>query len=800
MRTQLSLRYRLPCLLALLIAVGCAGTADAVSNDIVIFDTEVLKGRGIDPDIAELFSHQPRFMPGVILVQLKVNGDARGRIKARFDDTGKLCADDDFLRQAGIHPPTGFQNGGACLDLQQIWPRAVVKLDPEEGKVDLVVPTEALTPPEADSDRWQHGGSAGILNYDTQYLTSSGNGAGDFIQAATEMGFNAGDWIFRSRQMLTRYENADNFSHLAAYAQRTFGGIKKVFQAGQISLSNSLFGTGQVLGFQLFPESALTSGQGGAGLVEGVADTQSVVEVRQSGVLLYTTAVPAGPFRLQGFSLLNTHSDLQVSLSGSNGQKRQFIVPAATLLARIPLASPGLSFGAGRLDQQGSKSPILGTIASGWQLTPFTTLSAGVLGSTLYRAGSVNLDSQLFTPTRLSLQSTLAQDAEHHNSGSLISAILSQNLSEVLSTNINGRLQTPGYRELSDSIREDTGDQTRNHSQWGAGISWFQDMLGTLSFSWAHSTMFTGSSSSYLRGSWSRQFGQTYFGISCEHDTNSYNGHPDDRVYVSLSLPLGEGRDINSYLNSSRSGNRTGVRYSDRTTQAFGWSLSSERDFSYNHNSLSGNLDYITPVSQLDGSLTHDSDSYTSFSVHASGGVVFHNKGITLSPYRISDTFGIAQVGNESGVRLTTPAGPVWTDTRGYAVLPTLNGYRRSGIQLDTRSLEKNVDVGNAWQEADMARGAIGWVTFNVIHSRRVLVETVMGNGEHLPHGATVFDKAGNLVTVVGDDGTVFVPDAAPDMLLEVQNSGHTVCKMKLSLPEKPPGSVLYENSRATCQ
>ncbi|ECM4408925.1 fimbria/pilus outer membrane usher protein, partial [Salmonella enterica subsp. enterica serovar Give] len=132
--------------------------------------------------------------------------------------------------------------------------------------------------------------------------------------------------------------------------------------------------------------------------------------------------------------------------------------------------------------------------------------------------------------------------------------------------------------------------------------------------------------------------------------------------------------------------------------------------------------------------------------------------------------------------------------------IPTLNGYRRSAIQVDTRSLAKNVDIGNAWQESEMARGAIGRVDFDVLRTRRVLVGTTMADGKRLPHGASVFSASGELVTVVGDDGTVFVPDAAPGMRLEVQSSGKTVCKMQLDLPETADTTGLYENTTATCR
>lgn len=767
------------------------------------FDTGILHGRGIDPGIAALFAHAPRFMPGETRIRLTVNGASRGRVPVRFDEAGTLCADRAFQQAAGLISPPGYTESVACFDLRTAWPQAEVLPEPGDGQVSLVVPAEALSTPVTEDGHWQHGGVAGMLNYTAQYLSTSGSGL-NFGQLDTEAGLNAGDWVIRSRQTLTRFNGEDRISHQAAYAQRSFAGIQKILQAGQVSLANSLFGTGQVLGFQVFPESALTSGQGGAGWVEGVAQTSSVVEVRQSGVPLYSTAVPAGPFQLRGISLLNTRTDLVVTLTGSNGQVQQFIVPAATLLAQAPLVSPGWSFGAGQLEQQGGKAPLLATLASGWPLTALTHLNAGMLGSAPYRAGSLSLDTQLFAPTRLGLQGTLAQDADHGETGVLLSAQLSHSLSERLSLNLNGRRQTAGYRELSDALQRagshTAGNPHRSRDQWGSSINGSLAGLGSLSLSWARSTTFAGYHTDYLRAGWSRQFGRAYLGVSVERNTGALNGQADDRLYVAFSMPLGEGRDISSYLNTTKRSARSGLRYSDRTSQDRGWSLAADRDLRNRHTSLSGNLDYVTPISQLNASVSHDSDNATSWSTRASGGVVLHANGVTLSPYRITETFGIARVGKESGVRLDTPAGPVWTDGRGYAVLPTLNGYGRSGIQVDTRSLAKNVDIDNAWQEAEMARGAIGRVDFGVLRTRRVLITVTQEDGSPLQHGSSVFNDAGSLVTVVGEGGTVFVPDAAPGMFLEVQSSGKTVCTMTLGLPDTAETSGLYENATATCR
>lgn len=68
-----------------------------------------------------------------------------------------------------------------------------------------------------------------------------------------------------------------------------------------------------------------------------------------------------------------------------------------------------------------------------------------------------------------------------------------------------------------------------------------------------------------------------WLGVSLEHNTGTLSGQADDRLYVSFSMPLGEGRDINSYLNTARRSARAGIRYSHCTSQDRGWRIAPHR-------------------------------------------------------------------------------------------------------------------------------------------------------------------------------------------------------------------------------
>lgn len=795
-------RGALLALAILLMLPGQGAIADA--DDGVIFDTQSMKIRGIDPAVAEWFRHAPRFMPGKNAVSLTVNGSARGRVTARFDTAGQLCADSAFLQAAGLLTPPEFAEDAACFDLTTAWPQSEINQEPGEARLDLVVPPQAVAAADTASGNWSHGGTAGMLNYDAQYMAASGHAADvNFLQLSTEAGINISNWIVRSRQNFSRFNGSDAVQHQAAYAQRTFTTAKKVLQAGQVSLSNSMFGTGQVLGFQVFPEAALQNAQGGPALVEGIADGQSVIEVRQSGVLVYSTTVPAGPYRLQGFPLLNTRSDLSITQTGVSGEARRFTVPASALLLNGHTPVPGLSFGAGKLEQQGSSgAPLMGTAATGWRLSPYTILNAGVLGSAPYRAAALGLDSQPFDRTLFSLQATTAQDIRHRNHGLSLTATLNRQLSERVTLGVNTSRQTRGFREIGDALQDDEADiRGRSRSQTGAGISWATERLGNLTLSLARSdTFYDGGSTYYLRSAWSRQIGRAYLGATLEHDTGTERSRGDNRLFVNLGIPLGHTRNINGYLNSSRTNSRAGVRYSSRSGQEMGWSLSTERDARNKRSAGTGTLDRVTPFGQLSGSLTHDSDRHTAWSARVSGAAVAHAHGVTLSPYQIGDTFGIARVGSESGVRLDTPAGPTWSDGQGYAVLPSLGGFRRSAVQVDTRTLAKNVDITNAWQETATARGSVSYLAFDVTRTRRVLAEVTDRQRHPLPQGAGVFDAAGRFITVVGNQGRIFIPDAGQNQRWDIQVAGVTVCSFTLSLPPETATDSLYEQTRAVCR
>ncbi|CCG88531.1 fimbria/pilus outer membrane usher protein [Erwinia piriflorinigrans] len=778
----------------ILFALNASAQSD---GGLVQFDLAMLQSRGVDEKVSSAFSETPRFIAGPTTVVLSVNGADRGRIRANFGEAGQLCVDDDFIRQAGLVRPEKSQNTGICTAPDALWPQAEVTADPGLNSLILVVPEQFLVASDDPANRnWSHGGQAALINYDTQYMTSSGRGMKtEYIQLNSEAGYNVADWIIRSRQQVSRLNGDDRIDRQGVWAQRTWAAARKVMQAGQINMSNA----GQVLGVQFFPENALMQQDKGPALVEGIAETQSVVEVRQAQVLLYSTTVPAGPFSLRGFRLLNTRTDLQVKVTGSGEIVREFTVPASAFL-RGNLSTPGLSFGVGRPDQSGIASkPLLATVSGGIALGKTTMLNTSLLASSPYMMASFDLDTQVFRPWMLTVQSTFSREDRHSKQGMQAGVELTWSPTERLSLGANARLQSTGYRELYDALQKEPREiRGMSHIQSGLSLGWDARSMGSLSFSVGRSSNYGGGSADYVRGAWSKSFGNVMVSASLARSTRQDGTGSDNVFYLTTSIPLDRGR-LSSYINEGNGQTRSGLRWSERFGQDRGYSLAAEREMRSGQRRGTATADMVTPVSQLSGSLSGGDKSSTTLTARASGAIVAHANGVTTSPYQIGDTFGIVRVGDERSVKIDTPAGPTWTDGRGYAVIPGLNGFRKSVVQVDTRSLKKNVDIANAWQQTEAARGAVTEVEFAVVRTRRILATIRNATGDTIPHGASVFNASGTFITMSGENGTVFVPDAAVHDKYDVQVSGKTLCSFSLKLPEKAVQDVLYETADSVC-
>jgi outer membrane usher protein FimD/PapC len=779
------------------------------------FDASILSTRGIDPSVSDYFASAPRFHEGAQVVNLRVNGNQLGLTEARFDHEGELCFTRDFLERAGLRVPAatiGQEDGSApaCHDFLAQYPTTVVSLRPNREEVALVVSSEALREPGLDEGRFSGGGLAGLLNYDVQGLESQSRSGGTsrYFSVATEAGANMGDWIVRSRQLNTSINGQQRSEHLYAYAQRDVLPWQSTFQAGQLSSNSPVFGGVQFTGLQFFPDGVKRGGGANGAVVEGLALSQSRVEVRQSGALIYTTLVPEGPFTLSDLPLLNGTSDLEVSVIEDNGAEQRFVVPAASFRGMAPAQSGYyVSFGQVRASEDGEgEQPLLAMGSASWGVGRNAALSTGLVGAQTYQAAGLGLDTRPMANLTLGARSNVSRDKASGESGARNSLSLGLSPADNLDLSFSATRQTPGYREASQiryvERKTDRDDflVSRFKDQYTAGLSWFDPALGGFSVGYSRSSQFDDQAYARLHGSWSKSFKHASVSAYVDSAVGTSSSYDEGvSVRLQVSVPLGKDRRARSSIRHQGSRSTMTAAYSERVNEYLNYEVGAEQGLNHPQSLTRGNIN-ATPLFTQVG-LTASQDRFSNnYSGYLKGGVVAHGQGVTFSPYRVQETFGVVSLEGVPGARISTPQGPVWTDSKGRAVIASLPAYGTSRLEVDTRSLPKRVDIQNGTKVLSAGRGSFNAVDFSVVNVRRLLLHARDEGGQALPHGVSVLADNDDFLTSVAGDGMIFLGDIGSRQALKVALSGSRTCQLQFELTEDNDEDLPYETASAVCR
>ncbi|MBR8126089.1 fimbria/pilus outer membrane usher protein [Burkholderia multivorans] len=847
-----------------------AKTASATS---VEFDIETLKERGLDPALAQYFAEKPRFVGGVHRVSLSVNGQPRGTVDVRFDEHGNVCFDRTLIARAWLRLPdeltpprrrsllaflSGQQpllaesetsdtrkssadeaesHGGdaaraaadgtrraavferspaqpfaaSCYDYRSFQPQTEVNADSAKDMVEIVVPADALTRPRP-GDNATSGGAGAMLNYNVVAggSRSSGSSTATFLSADTEAGFNVGDWVVRSAQTYWRQQGQSEFQMPYVFAQKTDVETGYLVQAGQIGIRNPVVSGMPIEGVQMMPDDALAAIDSGS-TIRGVAMQQSRVEVRQAGILIYTTLVPAGPFLLRNVTLIDRSSLIEVTLIDDANNKRSFTVPPSSLVA--PRGAPlGLSLALGRVYQyRGPRNmarPVVLSVAKGWNVGAQSSVVAGALVSSRHQTAGINHTMPLFgNGVSLGNNVQISRSPSIGERGASVGVSLSAQLQGDISINVQGNRQSIGFRTLSDTLY-DLPDTVRRSAYWdimrnyrirdvmSGSASWNGNRFGALSASFNRFSTYAGFSGQHVAASWNRQFGRASLSINVDRSLGRGMTGDDTAIYASLSFPLGP---IHTSTYVTRNGGmlRGGVNASQTVNDFLSYNIGVERGQESGSERGFATLSWWPRYTQvsISGSAQRDSGS---LSAQVQGGVVATKAGVTLSPYSIGETFGIVSTGNLSGVSVSTPAGIVWTDPRGKAVIGSIPAYTDVSTVVRTETLPRDVDVRNGYMELNAGRGSVNFLDIEVRRTRRMLLNVHLADGSPLPVGSSIRDAKDDYVTTAVGDGVVYLDrESAGPLVARLPDGGR--CSLRFQVPDTLRAEATVAQIDATC-
>ncbi|MDQ8051193.1 fimbria/pilus outer membrane usher protein [Luteibacter sp.] len=660
---------------------------------------------------------------------------------------------------------------------------------------------------------------------------SGGHGSNDLnAYLGLDLGLNVGGWRVRSQQNLQWDERTGkkNWTNVNTTATHDITPWKAQLTVGDSFTQGTVFDTTAFRGLTVYSDDRMVpdSQHGYAPVVRGTAKTQARVEVRQNGSLLYHTTVAPGPFVIDDLYATGYGGDLAVSVFEADGSVNSFVVPysAVPMLLRPGVGRWSVTDGEVRNDALRYDKPFFleGTYQRG--INNWLTVYGGVQSTyhDLYRGyvggaavntgiGAVSLD---VTKSRTSFTGAESMSGYSYRA-SYSKAIPTSGTTFALATY---RYSNGNYLSLSDaamtqdmmtSVRTSSAGLVNTmHQKQRLNVTINQDFggkYGQMYFDGSRNTYWSGmtDATTYQIG-YSNTFKRLNIGINASRTALAgpgYNGSRFDNQFgLNVSIPLGGPSSRNApqlSLSATRddlmgNNNRAGVTgtFGKDSQYNYGANLTYSDYFNSNaQTSASGTLGWQAPYANLNGSYSYASH-YQQASVSASGGMVAHGGGITLSPQLdINSPIGIVHAPDAKGARVSS-SGQATVDGRGYAVVTSLTPYRMNDVTLDPVGTSSDVELQTTRLQTAPRAGAVVPLKFETTSGRAVLIHATQANGDPIPFGADVLDGQGKSVGTVAQGGQLFARGAEEGGELTARwgDGESQQCRLRYSVPVRAKG------------
>lgn len=340
-------------IIALEIFLCCYAMAPSFSHAESYFDPGLLMhGSGIDVSQLDLndFASSNTLTPGEYDVMVNVNLIPSGEFNIAFDKQpdGQIIPVFTVgeLKKLGVNtsalPKLRDLGEEAKIEkLSDYIADATTTFDAQTLTVNLSVPQIAIVPnfagyvpPELRDD----GVTALVMDYVFNYSNNrqlaqhyQQSSTSDSLFANLNAGINVGAWRLRTSYLYNYSKSSGNSSNSDSnftntYVYRTINAIKSTLRAGEISTGGNIFDSIPMKGATLKsnPQLDPSSMQGFAPVVEGFANTNATVTVRQNGSVVYQTFVVPGRFIIRDIPASGLAGDMEVTVEEEDGKQTVF--------------------------------------------------------------------------------------------------------------------------------------------------------------------------------------------------------------------------------------------------------------------------------------------------------------------------------------------------------------------------------------------------------------------------------------------------------------------------------------------
>ncbi len=778
------------CSLLLFAALGLTVTNHSFAAEEAEFDSEFLHlDKGINAIDIRRFSHGNPVPEGRYYSDIYVNNVWKGKADLQYLRTANtgaptLCLTPELLSLIDLVKDT-MSGNTSCFPASTGLSSASINFDLSTLRLNIEIPQALLnTRPRGyiSPSQWQSGVPAAFINYDANYYQYNSSGtSNEQTYLGLKAGFNLWGWALRHRGSES-WNNSypAGYQNIETSIMHDLAPLRAQFTLGDFYTNGELMDSLSLRGVRLASDERMLPGslRGYAPAVRGIANSNAKVTIYQNAHILYETTVPTGPFVINDLYPSGYAGDLIVKITESNGQTRMFTVPFAAVaqLIRPGFSRWQMSVGKYRYANKTYNDLIAqGTYQYG--LTNDITLNSGLTTASGYTAGlaglafntplgaiasDITLSRTAFrysgvTRKGYSLHSSYSINIPASNTNITLAAYRYSSkdfyhLKDALSANHNAFIDdvsvksTAFYRprnQFQISINQELGEK------WGGMY-----LTGTTYNYWGHK----GSRNEYQMG-YSNFWKQLGYQIGLSQSRDNEQQRRDDRFYINFTLPLGGSvqspvfSTVLNYSKEEKNSIQTSISGTGGEDNQFSYGLSGNSQ----ENGPSGyamNGGYRSPYVNITTTVGHDTQNNNQRSFSASGAVVAHPYGVTLSN-DLSDTFAIIHAEGAQGAVINNASGSR-LDFWGNGIVPYVTPYEKNQISIDPSNLDLNVELSATEQEIIPRANSATLVKFDTKTGRSLLFDIRMSTGNPPPMASEVLDEHGQLAGYVAQAGKVF--------------------------------------------
>ena len=757
----------------------------------VEFDTDFMHGVSENNKVG-IF--QKDFIDGSYLVDVFLNNKNIGR-KTVFlkDANGNVCVNKAFLNESDIRIKSEYINEiiidfSDCIYLN-ILKDASINFDVLSQNLMVSIPQLYLDSSKETSETIDYGVNGFKLNYNLNYRAHS-NENSDKHQAFGRFSgnVNIGKWV----GLYNFYGDIrTGISNINGFAFRALPEYASSLYLGRLVTRSSLQDDFSFDGVTLRSDLDMKSGNALAysPIVQGYANSNAKVIIRQGNSVLRSESVPPGPF-LYDDLVVSSNEDIVVTVVENNGEENSFNVPVTTLPNMIRHNEYEYDVSIGKRLKDDFDDGVFARAIYNFGLNR-NTFNTELLINPDYTliGGGVTRDMGAYGA--MSLTSSLSYAKDYLSNDRLFGKSIALSYAKQLTSSTN--MQIIGYRFTDENYVSFSAYNKEFMSRVSHAKNYYQIVLRhtfnnelpiirSLNIE-AWKRDFWTSSDETIGGSLNLYANINRLSVNLSTSYNKVVGRDSDvNTSLNVSFPLNL-FDNDAYFNSgvSHSNNTNDVSYrasaSTQLSDTSSYAISTYRTRNNHVNTLNANYD----LSYVNLGLSLSDDDYrTTANMRLSGsvtGVTEHDK--LIYDRSTNDTILVINAKEANNLKVNGKSIKSGNDNSGIV---NLSPYRDNGLRFDTSKVDENIQLHSYDYALKPSRYALLYKEVDYSMTYNYMLK--ISNSQNAPFGSFVKDDTGSRVGFVSTNGIVQLSTTTPMSYLIIENDGVDTCKINMdSIP-----------------